>query len=747
MARAGEPPNYSLPCLAPVLEQIDPEAPITLGQALLSGPARHAEWLEGLGEVVFPLTTDQPEVRRLFDQGVALLHGMWYREAERAFRQAHELEPENPMVLWGLALANEGRPGRARLFAHAAQVASHEKSGPEEKLWLAALAHFYEVNRSVEFAKAPPLDRGLEERSRELVHDLETIVLAAPESVEAKAFLLRQLVLNEHRLGISAGSHVAVDLLAREIEEKAPGHPARHYRTFLWLDEAPARAAEVAVGSPAITPGLADGWRYAAEAHAAAGRTQEAALLLEAALRVDRRYLAEQSLLPREAQNLVANQAALARLEAGRGRIEEALALAEELAAFPRMPGEPGSAAFHAGRSLMVETLMRAEQWDRLLTYIEDRPELKSGPGVADRADVWLWRGLAQLHLENGAAVREVLAELEALEQGTGDAGAKAAIGERLGALRSAFALWNGTGGQGGGERRGAAGEGSEEADALRKWLPAETLARLCYRAGKTEEALAIIQAAETAEPGRFLTAAAYVELNFQAGNEQAALYAFDRKFRARASLAEEGLPILNRLDAVAARMRLKKPWTLPAPEVDWASLSGGAEAPGPAAWLPPRAPAFTLPDHTGKGVSLESFRGRPVILNFFLGVGCIYCAQQINQFRPYAQDFAAEGIEVIEIGTDPVSVLQKALGGAPAGEAGAKERIPFLVLSDENLETFRAYGVVDDYGAGGMHATFLLDGEGRVLWRDVSHLPFKDPAFLLEEARRLLELHAKPGS
>jgi hypothetical protein len=39
------------------------------------------------------------------------------------------------------------------------------------------------------------------------------------------------------------------------------------------------------------------------------------------------------------------------------------------------------------------------------------------------------------------------------------------------------------------------------------------------------------------------------------------------------------------------------------------------------------------------------------------------------------------------------------------------------------------------------LHGTYLIDGEGRIRWHDISYEPFMDTAFLLEEARRLLGL------
>ena len=54
----------------------------------------------------------------------------------------------------------------------------------------------------------------------------------------------------------------------------------------------------------------------------------------------------------------------------------------------------------------------------------------------------------------------------------------------------------------------------------------------------------------------------------------------------------------------------------------------------------------------------------------------------------------------------------------------------------------FRSYRAYDDFENKPLHGTFLIDGTGRVLWQDIGAEPFSDPAFLLEEGKRLLKIH-----
>ena len=81
---------------------------------LQSSPAQHDHGsrgekppllLSGLGNHTHPMTTQNPEAQKFFDQGLALLYGFNRYEALRSFRQAAQLDPEALMPYWGMAMA------------------------------------------------------------------------------------------------------------------------------------------------------------------------------------------------------------------------------------------------------------------------------------------------------------------------------------------------------------------------------------------------------------------------------------------------------------------------------------------------------------------------------------------------------------------------------------------------------------------------------------------------------------------
>ena len=60
----------------------------------------------GTGTVSFPVSSKDPLVRKYIEQGVGQLHGFWFVEAERSFRQAAALDPNCGIAYWGMSLAN-----------------------------------------------------------------------------------------------------------------------------------------------------------------------------------------------------------------------------------------------------------------------------------------------------------------------------------------------------------------------------------------------------------------------------------------------------------------------------------------------------------------------------------------------------------------------------------------------------------------------------------------------------------------
>lgn len=124
------------------------------------------------------------------------------------------------------------------------------------------------------------------------------------------------------------------------------------------------------------------------------------------------------------------------------------------------------------------------------------------------------------------------------------------------------------------------------------------------------------------------------------------------------------------------------------------------------------QAPAFTLADKDGKTVSLSDFLGKKVVLYFYLKDNTPGCTRQACAFAAAYSAFEAKNAVVIGISKDSVSSHSK---------FAEKYNLPFILLSDPELQAIQAYGVWQEkklYGKtsmGVVRTTFLIDEEGKV--------------------------------
>ncbi len=121
-------------------------------------------------------------------------------------------------------------------------------------------------------------------------------------------------------------------------------------------------------------------------------------------------------------------------------------------------------------------------------------------------------------------------------------------------------------------------------------------------------------------------------------------------------------------------------------------------------------APDFSLPDQDGLSRSLRDFRGQKVVLYFYSRDNTAGCTAQACGFASLYPQFLEKGAAVIGISRDSVPSHQK---------FREKYSLPFLLLSDPDLEAIRAYDVwqeKNNYGKktmGVVRTTYLIDENG----------------------------------
>ncbi|HCB64606.1 MAG TPA: thioredoxin-dependent thiol peroxidase [Ruminococcaceae bacterium] len=124
------------------------------------------------------------------------------------------------------------------------------------------------------------------------------------------------------------------------------------------------------------------------------------------------------------------------------------------------------------------------------------------------------------------------------------------------------------------------------------------------------------------------------------------------------------------------------------------------------------KAPAFTLPDQNGDPVSLSDFAGKKVVLYFYPRDNTPGCTRQACAFAETWEEFEKQNVVVIGISKDSAASHQK---------FAQKYQLPFILLSDPQLQAIQAYGVWQEkklYGKvsmGVVRSTYLIDEKGMI--------------------------------
>ena len=714
------------------------------GEAFNEGPRQAAYYMGNTGNVHFPVTTTSHETQKFFDQGIGQLHGFWYLEAERTFRHIAASEPECAMAYWGMAMANINNKDRAKDFIREA-VDRKESVSPREKLWIESLEHVY-------LGK----EKDAKKRSRKLIRDLEEIVYQYPDDIEAKAFLAVSIYQNNRHHPI--GSHQAVSSLIQQVFDVNPMHPAHHYRIHLWDREKAERAVTSAARAGQSSPGIAHMWHMPGHIFSRLHRYADAAWQQEASARVDHAHMMRDLVLPDQIHNFAHNNEWLIRNLNHLGRAHDAVDLAKNMIELPRHPeynlvSKRGRSSSH-GRRRLMETLVRYELWDDLIK-LSKTVYLEATEVDYDQIQRQLALGLAAYHQndkDNIIKAREPLEALlakkklkrieaadkaeekakedkkqskevaEAMAQAmTRHSGSIDNVRAAMAELDAYVAILE--------ERPESAKEHLEAT----KRIPNERLAKIHLRLGDEEKALELIEKATESAKNQVQVLASAVEIYHGTGKLEKATKTF-QELQTLSGFIDLDLPIFQRINQLTADLGMPSQWqqayqTPPdvgdRPELD--SL-------GPFRWQPSKAPDWKLKSARGDYLSLSDFKGKPVLLVFYLGYGCAHCVEQLNVIEPRIKDFKEQDISVIAISTETLSELEASLT-----KSELLGDLSFPLLANDQLDVFKDYRAFDDFETTALHGTYLIDSDGKIRWQDINYEPFNDVDFILKESKRLI--------
>jgi peroxiredoxin len=685
------------------------------GEAFDTGP-REKPWpIKGIGTAHFPITTANPEVQQWFDQGNALLHSFWDYEAERSFRWCVKLEPDNPMPYWGLArasmlrgLGGEGRP--ADMIREA--VKRRSRASAREQLYIDALAA--EV-------LPDPLEPKEGDGGRKI---LETLCVRYPDDMEARALLA---------LNTMGTSRYGAELMIREVLAKQPDHPgAHHYRIHNWDYHEPEQALESAKRYGDIVPAIGHALHMPGHIFSIVGMWNEAAISMDAATRAEKQYMKDRLTFPFENWNYGHNLNYLCYIQEQLGMAHAAMFVARQLIDAPLDPqanGDEFRSTHSYGIAALGRELLKFERWDELLdadaipwrdiyidkvnrAYFQARAYLAKGDLEKAEKSMAEHAALAKELDKQKGGVIERMYPIESLE------------------LKGRLALGRGEKLRGLGLLADAA---QKQLEFQRTYADPPFYPEVVYN-GLGEAYLATrspLLAAEAFEKALTLTRndlfalSGLVRAYAAAGEKTKAEDAMGRLLFVTKD-ADKSLAILDR--AKATGITGVPHDASPAPQRNY--LTTSLERFGPNKWEPYTAPALEVKDASGKRVTLDEYRGKNVILVFYLGQECPHCMRQLHDIGNKKAEW--ERLNTVVLAVSSTAPEKNAAGLKAFGD------LPVRLLSDGgkvNAHRFHAY---DDFEEMELHSTILIDREGRVHWARTGGEPFGDMAFLVSQLERM---------
>lgn len=694
------------------------------GEAFDSGPRQKPWVMPGIGRAEFPITTKHPEVQQWFSQGNALLHSFDYYDAERAFRWCLKIEPGNAMAYWGLALATEARDasGKTRAADFLREAVKRKAALTErERLYIEAWEPILLPDLVTTTTGEAGSDR-YAKRDQEHIKRLETLAVKYPDDMEARAYLALA-TMGDNRYG--------TELVIREILAKQPQHPgAHHYRIHNWDYHEPEQALPSCLAYTANVPGIGHAQHMPGHIYSIVGMWDEAALSMDAATRVEKRYMQDTLTFTFDNWNYGHNRTYLSYIQEQLGMAEAALAGARQLVDAPLDPQRNADALYSThsqGIRAIARVHLKFEQWDKLLAKgtipWRDILEDKMNQAFVE-ARAWFGKGDATKAQKSIEAHAKLQKEAEA-----------------NGSLKSIYAVQ------------------SLELKARLALVRGDTLVGLALLADAAEKQFAMQR--EYADPPLSpevlytVLGEAYLDAKSPLLAEQAFtrslklvkndLFALSGLVRARAALGEKtkaaeamgrllfvtrnadpGLAPIERARATGITAEPRE--TTPAPQRNYAKVP--LDTFGPGKWEPYLAPALEVTDGKGKTVKLADYAGKNVILVFYLGTECPHCLEQLQSLAGKKKQWEKLDTVVLAVSSAKVEAPDAAMKGLDA------TAVTLLTDADHaNARRFRSY---DDFEEIELHSTTLIDKQGRAYWARFGGDPFTDMGFLEKQLKRM---------
>ena len=696
------------------------------GSAFDSGMRTRPWVIKGIGDTPFPISAKSPETQKWFDQGNALLHSFWFEEAERSFRWCLKLDSDNAMVYWSLARCGFnwftiGAPqydnknfDRYKAFLSEA-VRRKSKVTERERMYIEAWEKAY-----------APQEKN---RAKTMCNALQQIVIRFPDDVEAKSLLAL--------FNIGQGSAFTNELLIQQVLAKNPLHPgALHASIHNWDGVSSEQAIKSCELYGKSAPDVGHAMHMPGHIYSKIGMWHEAAIAMDSATRTELRYMNDRLALPFETWNYPHNRNYLCYIQEQLGMAEASLKGSADMLAAPRDPeynSEEAGRISGEGLTARVRALIKFERWDLILAPKaidwNDKSDKEEG-GKLGRAfaEALAFSGIGKTYeaRERVNSLRALAEKLKGKETALSPLDLYTDIADGIVSLGEGRVLE--------GQRKllNAADleqkfrdkDEYENDPPGQPWPVMRILGDHYRKSGDNKLAIDCYEQALKNEPNDGFSLSGLALAHFANGNrEQATIYA-GRLFYVW-SQADPNLKWLE--DVKKLGLDAKPIAQTPRPERVYRPKE--LDVIGPMNWQPFQAPNLQVIDRSGKKVGLQDFKGKNVLLVFFLGDACVQCVGQLKSLNDRSSEFGDQNTVLLAVCSESPAKLK---------ESKALDQSNIKFLSDNVHENARRFSSYDDFEDIELHSTILIDKSGRVRWKRTGGDPFTNIDFLLSELKRI---------
>ncbi|HEX8195165.1 MAG TPA: alpha/beta fold hydrolase [Pyrinomonadaceae bacterium] len=343
---------------------------------------RRATLLPGMGDVNHPVSTQNAEAQKFFNQGLALLYGFNHDEAILSFKRAAQIDPTLAMAYWGAALALgsnynlQADPAQLKeAFANLQKAIQFApKASEHERAYIEALSKRYSNDPQSDQQKlAADYKAAMAELVKKYPDDLDAATLYAESMMNLRPWKLWTPD------GKPAEGTLDIVAVLESVLKRNPNHTgANHY--YIHAIEAsknPERGLASAARLRTLAPAAGHLVHMPSHIYIRTGDYTDAAESNAEAIVADRKYLERtgaKGAYPMMYYNH--NIHFLAAAHAMNGRFADALKTAQELEANvkPHLKAMPMLEFFMPYTTV---TLVRFQKWDEMLKAAKPDENLK----------------------------------------------------------------------------------------------------------------------------------------------------------------------------------------------------------------------------------------------------------------------------------------------------------------------------------------------------------------------------------